>query len=102
TAAVFVAGTAGVRLNLTASVPIGLYFVSSSPESRFVEFCPPDPFGSLSIDRGYRAQSTACPDGGEPLLKPVIAREGDLVEVSSNGISVNGSLVWNTAAKTHD
>ena len=101
-AAVFIAGTAGVRLNLTASVPIGLYLVSADPESRFIEFCPPDPFSSLSMDRGYRARSTACPDGGEPLLKPVIAHEGDTVEVASKGISVNGTLIRNSVAKESD
>jgi len=98
----FVAGGAGVRLNLTASVPVGLYWVSSGPESHFLEFCPPEPFGSLSVERAYRTRSTACPDGGEPLLKPVVAREGDFVEVSSKGISVNGSLIPNTGAKSHD
>ena len=96
----FVAGIVGVRINLTASVPVGLYFVSSNPDSQFIEFCPPEPFGSLSVERGYRAASSACPDGGEALLKPVVAREGNQVEVSSRGISVNGSLIPNTAAKT--
>jgi type IV secretory pathway protease TraF len=33
----------------------------------------------------------------EPLIKPVVARAGDVVKFSSQGISVNGSLIKNTA-----
>ena len=86
--AAILAGTAGIRLNVSSSVPVGLYLVSSRPEARYVEFCPPEIFGQLSIDRGYRRRSAGCPDQGEPMVKPVIAREGDLVEISSLGIRV--------------
>jgi conjugative transfer signal peptidase TraF len=50
----------------------------------------------MAITRGYRAQG-ACPDGGTPLLKPVIATAGDMVEVLADGIVVNGVRVPNTA-----
>lgn len=102
TAAAFIAGAAGVRLNLTASVPIGLYLIGSGPEFHFIDFCPPEPFGSLSVKRSYRARSTSCPDNGESLLKPIIAVEGDLVEVSPSGISVNGLPIPNTLAAARD
>ena len=97
-----IAGMLGVRLNLTASVPIGLYLTSSSPKARFAEFCPPEPFGSMSVNRGYRRRSAGCPDHGEPLLKPIIARAGDLVEVTSDGIRVNGSPIPSTRALPED
>ena len=68
---VYTLGTAGLRLNATPSVPTGLYWVTSDPAAQYVEFCPPEPFGSMSVQRGYRARSLAsCPDGGVPLLKP--------------------------------
>lgn len=102
TLAVFFAGTLGVRLNGSASVPIGLYVVSSDPQAHFAEFCPPEPFGSLSVERGYRRRSADCPDHGEPLLKPIIARGGDLVEVTVQGIRVNGSVIPNTQARVED
>jgi hypothetical protein len=38
----------------------------------------------MAITRGYRAQG-ACPDGGTPLLKPVIATAGDMVDVLADG-----------------
>jgi conjugative transfer signal peptidase TraF len=94
-----VAGALGVRLNLTNSVPIGLYLISNSGEARLVEFCPPEPFGTLSRERGYREHSRyGCPDGAKPLLKPVAAVSGDLVNVSPSGIEVNGKLIPHTAA----
>lgn len=99
---VYGAGALGVRLNVTPSVPLGLYQISVDPAAPFVEFCPPSDFGPLSIERGYRRRSKGCPDYGEPLLKPIIARADDIVEVSSNGISVNGVLIPNTAAKGSD
>ena len=35
-------------------------------------------------------------------MKPVVASAGDIVEVSSRGITVNGVLLPNTAPKTKD
>jgi conjugative transfer signal peptidase TraF len=93
------AGALGIRVNLTNSVPIGLYVISNTPEARLVEFCPPEPFGTLSRERGYRERSRfGCPDGASPLLKPVVATTGDVVDVSPGGIEVNGKLIPHTAA----
>ena len=66
-----------------------------------VEFCPAEPFASLSIARGYRDPG-ACRDGAAPLLKPVVASAGDAVELSARGISVNGVLLPNTAPLSKD
>ena len=57
---------------------------------------------SLSRDRGYRVRGFACPDRAVPLLKPVIARAGDIVKVSPAGIAVNGRLLPNTAPLPRD
>ncbi len=95
----FVVGAAGVRLNLTNSVPIGLYLISNGSDAHLVEFCPPEPFGTLSRERGYREVSRfGCPDGAKPLLKPIAAKPGDVVIVSSSGIAVNGKPIPHTAA----
>ena len=98
-AIILAAGAAAVRLNLTNSVPIGFYLISNDSKARLVEFCPPEPFGTLSRERGYRERSGfGCPDGAKPLLKPVAAKPGDLVNVSGSGIAVNGTLIPHTAA----
>ena len=102
-AIILAAGMAGVRLNLTNSVPIGLYLISDGGKASLVEFCPPEPFGNLSRERGYRESSRfGCPDGAKPLLKPVAAKPGDVVNVSSDGITVDGKLIPHTAALRHD
>src|SRR5438093_581679 len=63
---------------------------------------PPEPFGSTCVDRGYGRRSAGCPDHGQPLVKPIIARAGDFVQVTSHGIRVNGSLVPRTQARPED
>jgi hypothetical protein len=60
-----------------------------------------EPFATLSIVRGYRHRGT-CGDDAAPLLKPIIAKPGDVVEVSSLGLSVNGTLLPNTAPLATD
>jgi conjugative transfer signal peptidase TraF len=69
---------------------------SSEPSANLIEFCPAEPFASLALSRGYRDQGV-CSDGGAPLLKPLVARVGDVVEVSVAGIAVNDRLLRNTA-----
>jgi conjugative transfer signal peptidase TraF len=93
-------GMLGVRINASPSLPLGLY-VETTDQSGLVEFCPAEPFGSFAAARGYRSKGN-CPDGASPLMKPVIARAGDLVETSCRGIAVNGALVPNTAPRRLD
>lgn len=94
-------GTLGVKINASPSLPIGLYIRSSDPNVNLIEFCPSEPYASFAAARGYRSQGN-CPDGASPLMKPVIARAGDVVGVSNRGISVNGRLIPNTAPKRAD
>jgi conjugative transfer signal peptidase TraF len=89
-------GLVGLRINGSPSLPVGFYMTSSGPGAKLVEFCPAEPFASLALSRGYRDRGT-CSDGGAPLLKPVVARVGDVVEVSVAGIAVNARLLRNTA-----
>ena len=88
----------GIRINITSSLPRGFYIVSASPSANLVEFCPTGAAARISLERGYRTPSGRCPDGGSPLLKPIAAISGDRVEVTGNGIQVNGKLIPNSAA----
>jgi conjugative transfer signal peptidase TraF len=94
-------GFLGVRFNSSPSMPVGLYVVTGDEHANLVEFCPREPFASFSIARGYR-DSGVCVDGAAPLLKPVVAVAGDVVELSNRGISVNGKLLPNTAPLPRD
>jgi conjugative transfer signal peptidase TraF len=64
-------------------------------------FCPAGPFARLSAERGYRSRGN-CPDGAEPLAKPIAARSGDIVGLSATGMAVNGRLLANTAPLVKD
>jgi conjugative transfer signal peptidase TraF len=94
-------GFLGLRINTSPSLPVGLYVVTTDGSANLVEFCPAEPFAELSLLRGYR-DSGNCQDGGAPLLKPVVAKAGDIVELSGRGISVNGLLLPNTAPLSKD
>ena len=96
------AAWAGLRFNDSRSMPTGLYVrTSSESNASLVVFCPAEPFASLSVERGYRSRGT-CPDGAEPLAKPIAARRGDVVELSAKGMAVNGRLLPNTAPLATD
>src|SRR5690348_398812 len=58
-------GLAGIRINTSPSLPIGLYSTSTNPGDGLIEFCPAEPFASLASSRGYRHRGT-CPDGATP------------------------------------
>jgi conjugative transfer signal peptidase TraF len=90
-----------VRVNASASLPIGLYRTTSDESARLIEFCPAEPFGSLSASRNYREKGN-CPDGAQPLMKPIVAISGDSIEVKPTGVAVNGRLLPNSAARPFD
>ena len=90
-------GSLGLRINTSPSLPVGLYVTTADASSRLVEFCPPEPYARIAIVRGYRDPGN-CTDGAAPLLKPVVAEAGDIVEISPAGLVVNGHPVPNTAA----
>jgi conjugative transfer signal peptidase TraF len=97
-----VGGAAGVRLNTTYSLPMGLYIQTSDPTTTLIEFCPTAGFAKESRGRGYRTAGFGCADGAVPLLKPIVASEGDVVETTPAGIKVNGVLLPQTAPLPRD
>lgn len=93
--------TSGSRLCLSTSAPPGLYVPSDLPLERgaWVELCLPEPIVAFGYRRGYHPAGwppARCADGSAPVLKRLAALSGDLVEVSSAGVSVNGALLPNT------
>jgi conjugative transfer signal peptidase TraF len=91
----------GIQVNASTSLPLGLYKITTDPSAKLVEFCPAEPFASLSAIRDYRGKGN-CPDGAEPLMKPIVAVEGDTVEVSTSGVTVNGKLLPNSSSRPFD
>ncbi len=91
----------GIRVNASASLPIGLYRTTNQRSADLVEFCPEELYATLSAERAYR-ETGDCPDGAEPLMKPIVALDGDIVTVSPTGVGVNGRLLRNSAPRRLD
>lgn len=93
-----------LRLNLSASMPYGLWWVSDSAapgRGDYVTLCLPGEPGRVALTRGYIGRGD-CPDEAEPLLKPVAAVAGDVVTVTAGGIRVNGEPLANSAPFRND
>lgn len=102
TGACSVVSAVGLRFNTSYSLPMGLYIATDDPGATLIEFCPADRFSRQSSERGYRTPGIACSDGAVPLLKPIVASDGDVVETTPSGIKVNGLLLPNTAPLPRD
>ncbi|WP_028317279.1 conjugative transfer signal peptidase TraF [Desulfobulbus elongatus] len=90
---------AGYRINITASMPRGLYRIASGPPYRdaFVFFCleSSSSAAGMARERGYLAAGS-CPSGLRPLLKQVAGLPGDRLEMDDHGLAVNGQRLLNS------
>lgn len=89
---------AGLRLNTTKSIPLGIYQLTDSPVrvGEYVIFCPPDTgVFKLAQERGY-IDVGRCPGGLGQMMKKVLAAKGDLVSVDAEGVTVNGRRLANS------
>lgn len=85
---------AGIRFNLTASMPVGVYKKTSSmpAHGNLVVVCLDKQFADMAISRNYIAPGQ-CPSGMQPLLKKVAALPGDeIVYDDTQGIFINNEL----------
>jgi conjugative transfer signal peptidase TraF len=88
---------AGLRLNLSGSMPIGLYRLSTEPAARraIVLACLPTEVAIFARSRRYVPHGP-CPGGTAPIGKVVLALGGDVVQVTGTGLVVNGQAVRGT------
>ncbi len=88
----------GLRLNLTSSLPIGVYLASGSAPVRgtLVLACLPPRVAAFARARGYVPRGGECPGGTVPVGKPVAAVKGDTVTVTPSGLFVNSVTVPNS------
>ena len=89
-----------IRLNLTASLPLGLYIATDQPTD-YVAFCLSGEPERIALARQY-IMPGYCLGGGTPLLKQIVARPGDMVRLDEHGIAVNGRLLPRTYPKLRD
>ena len=81
----------GLRVNLTASMPVGLYWLDSNSPERgdCVSFCAPEPWAAA----GYTGRGQ-CPGETKPLLKRLWALPGDTVAIAPSGhVLINGQAI---------
>jgi conjugative transfer signal peptidase TraF len=91
---------AGLRFNHTPSAPYGLWRLTDGYRVRqrgvYVLVCPPDTtVFREALARGYLSRGY-CPSGLSPLLKRVAGCGGDRIDITGEGVSVNGVLLANS------
>lgn len=94
----------GARINTTKSIPVGLYWTSSTSieKGSYVLFCPP--LEGAFVDakkRGYLGAGF-CPGEFGFMMKRVLAAKNDAVSIGEEGVRVNGELLPFSAPRTAD
>ena len=93
----------GLRLNLTESLPLGVYRTITDEPRRgsIVVVCLPVDAAELARERGYLGPGS-CPGGVRGLGKIVVATGGDIVAHREGRITVNRKPIANSATLPRD
>lgn len=94
----------GFRINLTDSIPVGLYRITHEGELKnaYVIFCPDNrPAFRLGLDRSYIDHGLNCGGYGY-LMKKVVAIPGDIVSTTKAGVFVNQERIPFSKQKLKD
>jgi conjugative transfer signal peptidase TraF len=102
-AATAAAARSGLWVNISPSLPLGVYRIVAGPPTRgnVVLVCLPADVGRLARARGYLGAGP-CPGGAGRLGKTVAAVAGDTVDVEASGVTINGRLVASSAPLARD
>src|SRR4030095_10524142 len=93
----------GLHVNLSASAPRGLYRMVAGSRTRgvWVAACVSPQSAALARTRGYLGPGS-CTGGVQPVLKPVIAVAGDVVEIAPEAVTVNGQRLAGSSTAATD
>ncbi len=93
----------GLRLNLSDSLPRGVYQETHERIHRgtLVAECLPPALAAFGTQRGWLGKGY-CSTGTPPILKEVVAVAGDTVEVRDEFVAVNGSKIPCSATQKID
>lgn len=80
----------GIRINLSSSMPIGIYHEDNSDitTGSIVSVCLPQNIAKEGLNKGYLAHTGACDSNAEPVIKEIIGLPNDKVSISSKYIEV--------------
>jgi conjugative transfer signal peptidase TraF len=93
----------GLHINLSQSAPRGVYRAVAGTPTRgaWVAACVRTEAAALARARGYLGRGS-CAGGVRPVLKPVVAIAGDVVELGRDGVAVNGQRLPDSASADAD
>ena len=93
----------GLRLNLSPSMAPGVYRVTDGPIMRgtTVIVCLPPALSAFARSRDF-ISAGSCPDGNAPIGKTVAGTVGDTIEVTPDGLRVNGRILPHTRQLIRD
>lgn len=101
---VLLANCLPVRINLSASMPQGIYLltaVSTVNVGDFVMVCLDPVLAQLALQRGY-LHAGNCANSTQPLLKQVAAKSNDKVELLANAVIINGKILPHSVTSSMD
>jgi len=104
TCVAFVSGIAGYRINLTPSMPLGVWKESRAIDrGSYIAAClaPDSGAAQLAVERGY-LPAGQCPGGLAPLLKQIVAIPGDTVTLTDVQVWINDVLLSGSRALSED
>lgn len=84
-----------IRINLTTSMPRGIYLLSSSHTLHagdLVMVCLNHSLSQFALQRGY-LKAGYCKNGTQPLLKEVVALAGDTVRFFGTSTQINNQYL---------
>lgn len=91
----------GFVVTFSGSVPIGVY-KKTSYRSDYGIFCLPLNVAEDGYNHKFIEHSSKCGNGFEPLIKKIIARDGDYLEITNNKIRVNSKTSYLTPTNKFD
>lgn len=83
------------RINLTGSMPRGIYLLDSPRivhRGDLVMLCLPSSLSSFALQRGY-LRAGDCKNGAQPVIKKVAAQSGDNVLLLLDQVKINGATL---------
>lgn len=90
-------------INTTDSMPKGLYLVTNKKITRgsYVAVCLPHPLAQFALQQGFLVKGH-CPSHTVPILKQIIANEGDHVTRTALNVTINTITLPHSYTFTHD
>ncbi len=94
---------AGYEINLSASMPIGIYELTEDRlgVGQIVAVCLPAAITRIGREHGY-LRAGPCVSGDQAVIKPIAGMAGDTIEIQPTGVRINGTAIPNSAVRERD